>query len=84
VPRIGTAGPGKARATRLGAGGLVVDWPLERGDALRLVANLGPAPLSPPPPEVSGRRLFACEPAGSSRAALPAWHVAYYLEGCEA
>ncbi len=79
VPRLTAADLVKARAIRLGGSGFTVEWSLARGATLRLVANLGPSPLSgglrwgDP-----GRCLFVLEPSPAAGPLAP-WHVAYYL-----
>jgi len=76
VPRLRGGKLPTGCATRLGETGLGVEWSLT-GARLRLIANLGPAPLSSPLPWARpGRRLF---PAEASRSPLGPWGVAFYL-----
>jgi malto-oligosyltrehalose trehalohydrolase len=81
VPRLrGRAGtPGTS--TRVGPSGLVVEWLLEDGETLTLLANLGSTP-QPAPSRTGrgGRRLFGPpEPTGED--IWGAWFVAYDLAG---
>ncbi|MFQ5830176.1 MAG: malto-oligosyltrehalose trehalohydrolase [Candidatus Methylomirabilia bacterium] len=79
VPRVNDTDRTDARAFRLGDTGLAVEWRLGQGVTLRLVANLGPAPLTSPTPwDAPGRCLLECEPALED-SSLPPWHTAYYL-----
>lgn len=80
TPRLGRARPGLARGTRLGETALAVEWVLDDGATLRLVANLGPRSF--PVASLrggSGRTLTESEPIGAESTGLPPWYVAYYL-----
>jgi maltooligosyltrehalose trehalohydrolase len=65
----------------LGDTALAVTWTFPAG-TLRLVANLGPAPLGHPGPAPSwGRSLYALGLGRSAWSDLPPWSVAFYLTG---
>jgi maltooligosyltrehalose trehalohydrolase len=81
VPRLAGLDGVRARAIRLGDSGLAVEWPLRDRAVLKLVANLGPAPLpSRTPWDHAGRCLVAWGPARTEPPGLGPWQGAYYLE----
>ena len=81
VPRLVGADRIPARAARLGGTGLAVEWVLGDGTVLRLLANLGQAPLAVEPPAVTGRCLFASVTARGTGAFAHPWSVAFSLDG---
>jgi malto-oligosyltrehalose trehalohydrolase len=73
-------GPATARATRLGASGLSVEWWWDGGPTLRLLANPSPSGIETSVVRPPGRCVWATEPAPAGDRGLGAWHTAYYLE----
>jgi maltooligosyltrehalose trehalohydrolase len=69
-----------ARATRLGASGLFVEWRWDGGPILRLLANPSPSAIETPVVRPPGRCLWATETAPAGDRGLGAWHTSYYLE----
>ncbi len=80
MPRLERVRSGLARGTRLGETGLAVDWGLDDGATLRLVANLGPHSLALASlREENERPLAESEPIEAASTELPPWYVAYSL-----
>jgi 1,4-alpha-glucan branching enzyme len=79
VPLLSLGQP-RAGVTRFGVTGLGVEWACADGTVLRLVANLGPAPVARPAGvDRSGRRLFVVSAGSTGERVIGAWHVAYSL-----
>jgi len=78
VPRLDKGRPARARWDALSDRALRIEWVLDDGCRLTLLANLGPrdvpAVLRPP-----GRLLYASHSPTSTHHRLPPWSVAWYL-----
>ncbi|WP_207477806.1 malto-oligosyltrehalose trehalohydrolase [Arenibaculum pallidiluteum] len=58
--------------------GLAVEWPLQGGGTLRLLANLGDAPISDAE-RSGGRALFETHAGSRAEGQLPAWSAGFHL-----
>jgi malto-oligosyltrehalose trehalohydrolase len=84
IPRLRTMQPGKNYWAPLGQSGLMAGWPLQSGEGLQLIANLGGQPV----PTV---RLPGPAPLFSSHADiatgretnLPPWSIFWFITGPE-
>ena len=74
----------RAAFSALGDRALEVEWVFPGARALRLLANLGPAPVPHRGPmERWGRCLYALALPGSAWTELPPWSVAWYAQDVE-
>lgn len=83
IPRLAGLTGNAGGFTLHGSHGLTAWWRLGDGATLSLVANLGPAPLVPPPMRPPGRAIFATHSAmmdKSTPSEWPGWSVAWLLE----
>jgi malto-oligosyltrehalose trehalohydrolase len=80
VPLLAGEAVPRAQWRALGETALESEWTFSAGAVLRLVANLGVAPVSHPGPGREwGRRLYALGLSKPTWEALPPWSVAVYL-----
>ncbi|HVQ77027.1 MAG TPA: malto-oligosyltrehalose trehalohydrolase [Candidatus Binatia bacterium] len=80
APLLAAETPPAARWQALGATALDVEWRFARGGTLRMVLNLGPAPVAHAGPEPAwGRRIHALGLPHGGWSALPPWSVGCYL-----
>ncbi|MFL6648926.1 MAG: malto-oligosyltrehalose trehalohydrolase [Sulfurifustaceae bacterium] len=78
VPRLAQLASGAGRYALLKERGLQVEWMLQEGGVLRLLANLSDVPLAVPTP--SGRIIYKYSPAAAepwSGGQLPPWAVVW-------
>jgi maltooligosyltrehalose trehalohydrolase len=82
APLLSEEAPPVTRARAVGDTGVDVEWRFLGNRTLRLVANLGAAPVPHRGPDPTwGRRLHASGLAGDRWEALPPWCAACYLAG---
>ena len=80
VPLLAGEVAPRAQWKAVGEAALEVAWVFPRGSVLRLVANLGAAPVAHQgPPAEWGRSVYALALPTPTWDALPPWSVAFYL-----
>lgn len=80
IPRLAGLDGAQATRERIGPGGLLATWRLGDGAVLSLLANLAHEPLIDAPRRPSSRLLYATHESEPDNP-LPAWFVAWFLDG---